>query len=169
MSTNITGTLKTSISIVNENAIDSLSPVTDSPAIRTTNEIAFGTGANQINVLYHDNITLADGANTTLNLYDSGTLVDSFGVALTMSAVKFIYVRNNSTDATLLLFGGNSADIPVCSDPTDIIKVKPSQDFLWKDLSASGTVITTNKNLKLAHDGTGTSTMSVDLIIGGLD
>ena len=38
-----------------------------------------GTGANQADIIFHDRRTLADNANETLNLYDSGSLLDAFG------------------------------------------------------------------------------------------
>ena len=129
----------------------------------------YGTGAGAVNVIYADKITLADGANTTLDLYASGTLLDIFKQDLTMTALKFLYIMNNSADATLLAFGGSSADIPVLADPSDIANVKPGGHILWTDPSAAGEVITTNKNLKLEHDGTGSDSMIVDVIAMGLD
>jgi len=129
----------------------------------------YGTGAGAVNVIYADAVTLADAGTDTLDLYASAALLDIFKQALTMTALKFLYLKNNSVDATLLAFGGSTADIPVLADMTDIVKIKPGGHFLWTDPSAAGLVITTNKNLKLAHDGTGSSSMIVDVIAMGLD
>lgn len=130
---------------------------------------SYGTDASEANVVYQDQITLTDGSNTTLNLYDSGTLKDTFGNDLTMEAIKFIYIKNNSEDATLLIGGGDSLDVPLTTDPAAAIKVPPGGIYTFVDSSAAGLDITTNKNLKLTHDGTGSSDMAVDIVIGGLD
>jgi hypothetical protein len=114
-------------------------------------------------------VAIADGANTTLDLYASGALLDVFGTALTMTAIKFLYIKNNSSDATLKVFGGASNDIGIIANTSDIVLVKPGGHFLWDDPSAAGLVITTNKNLKLEHDGTGSSAMNVDVLAMGLD
>ncbi len=130
---------------------------------------SYGTGANQVNCVFADKRTLADGANETLDLYASGSLLDVFKQALTMTALKFLYIKNNSSDATLQILGGSSNDIGICAATNDIIKIKPGGIFIWIDPSAAGLVITTNKNLKIEHDGTGSSTMDVDVIAMGLD
>jgi len=130
---------------------------------------AYGTGAGAINIIYADTITLADAATTTLDLYASGTLLDIFNRALTMAALKFLYIKNKSADATLKVFGGASLDIGILVATNDILTIKPGGSFLWADPSAAGLVITTNKNLKIEHDGTGSSTMDVDVIAMGLD
>jgi hypothetical protein len=130
---------------------------------------AYGTGAGAVNIIYADTITLADGANTTLDLYASGSLLDIFNRALTMAALKFLYIKNKSSDASLKLFGGAATDLGIIANTSDIVVVKPGGVFLWTDPSAAGLVTTTNKNLKLEHDGTGSSTMDVDVIAMGLD
>ena len=130
---------------------------------------SYGTSANSVQIIYADTTTLADGANTTLDLYASGSLVDIHSTALTMTALKFLYIKNNSSDATLKVFGGVSNDIGIIADTSDIVLIKPGGIFLWIDPSAAGLVITTNKNLKLEHDGTGSSSMDVDVIAMGLD
>jgi len=134
---------------------------------------SYGTGAGAINVIYAKTITLAQpnggGETVTLDLYASGTLLDVFNRALTMTALKFLYIKNNSADATLKVFGGTLADIPICAINTEIVKIKPGGDFTWRDPSAAGLLITTNKNLKLEHGGEGDSSMNVDVVAMGLD
>lgn len=129
----------------------------------------YGTSASQVNVIYADTRTLADGANETLDLYASGSLEDVFGTALTMTALKLLYIKNNSSDATLKIGGGASADLDIFADTSDKALIKPGGFFLWIDPSAAGLTITTNKNLKIEHDGTGSDTMDVDVIALGLD
>lgn len=130
---------------------------------------SYGTGANQANIVYAETHTLADGANSTLDLYASGSLVDIFGAALTLSALKILYIKNNSSDATLKVGGGASNDLDIFADTSDKLLIKPGGTFIWVCPTAAGLDITTNKNLKLEHDGTGSSTMDVDVIAIGED
>jgi hypothetical protein len=139
------------------------------PIIINPQDWTYGTGANQVNIIFQKKVTLADAANTTLDLYASGSLLDVFNRALTMSALKLLYIKNNSTDATLKVFGGASNDIGILAATNDILNIPPGGTFLFINPSAAGLVISTNKNLKLEHDGTGSSTMDVDVIAMGLD
>ena len=131
----------------------------------------YGTSANAANVIYADTTTLTDGSNTTLDLYASGTLLDIFGQALTIEALKFLYIKNNSPDSTLLVGGGASNDLDIWADTSDIHKIPAGGDaILWNDPSAAGLDITTNKNLKLEDDGTGAvGDKLIDVIALGLD
>jgi hypothetical protein len=129
----------------------------------------YGTGANQVNVMWHDQRTLADEGTETINVYDGGTEKDAFGNLLTMTALKFLYIKNNSADASLRILGGTSADIGICVSNTDIIIIPPGGELLWTCPTAAGIVTTTNKNLKLLHDGTGSSSLTYDIVLMGLD
>lgn len=130
----------------------------------------YGTAANQVNVIYADTITLTDGSNTTISMYDSGTYLDIFNRDLTMTALKLLYIKNRSTDSTLLVGGGASLDLLIFADTSDIIKVPSGGIFLYVNPSAAGVDITTNKNLKIADDGTGAAgNKYIDIIAMGLD
>ena len=135
---------------------------------------SYGTGAGAVNVVYADTITLAQpnggGETDTLNLKDSGSLLDVFKQALTMTAIKFLYIKNNSADATLKVGGGDSLDLDIFAAKSDILNIKPgAHAILLCDPSAAGVSVATNYNLKIEHDGTGESTMDVDVIALGLD
>jgi hypothetical protein len=134
-----------------------------------TIDLTSGTGASQANLIFHDSRPLADGANETLDLYASGTLLDPVGNALTMAALKALYLKNTSADATLLVGGAASVALTLFSDTTDILKIPPGGIFLWTCPSAAGLDLSTNKNLKLAHDGTGSSTLTYEIIAIGED
>lgn len=130
----------------------------------------YGTGTRAVNVVYADSTTLADAATAALDLYASGTLLDVFNRDLTMEALKFLYVKNNSADATLHVGGGASNDLDIWKSTSDQQNIPPGGDaILWNDPSAAGLDITTNPKLYIEHDGTGTNTMQVDVIAMGLD
>jgi len=129
----------------------------------------YGTGAGAVNVIYADTITLANAGNDTLDLYASGALQDIFKQTLTMEAIKFLYLKNNSADASLLVGGGVSNDLDIFADTSDQEIIKQGGTKTWTDPSAAGLDITTNKNLYIEHDGTGSDSMDVDVIAMGLD
>jgi len=127
---------------------------------------SFGTGANQANLLWH-NSRSTDDTGETINVYDGGVEKTVFGTDLTMEALKLLYVKNTHASLTLELFGGGSADIPICADPSDIVEIPPGGFFLWVCPTAAGIDVTTNKNLKLASKAAGTVTY--DIVMLGLD
>ena len=168
MSTALTGSSNITISLQNKKAID-LSTVLESLSVNYGVTWSYGAGANAANILYHDTVTITDGSNATLNLKDSGSLEDAFGLALTLTAIKLLYLKNTSSDATLKVFGGVSLDLLIVPSTSDIVEVHPGGVFFWVCPTAAGVVVTTNKNLYLVHDGTGSSSMDVDVVILGLD
>ena len=127
-----------------------------------------GTGANQADTLWRDERTLADGASEELDLND-GSLTDAFGDAVTIDTLKAIYIKNNSSDANLLVGGAAANAIELFADSTDIKKVRPGGDFLDISPDINGIDLTTNPKLKIAHDGTGTSSLTYDIIVVGVD
>lgn len=131
---------------------------------------SYGTGAYQVNCVYAGITTLTDGSNTTLDLYESGSLLDVFKRALTMAAIKFLYIRNNSPDSILLIGGGAVNDLLLFADTTDKVKLSPGGIFLWTCPTAAGIVTTANKNLKLEDDGSGEAgNKPIHVIAMGLD
>ncbi len=126
-----------------------------------------GTGANKADVLFDDQRTLGDGANETLDLHD-GTLTDALGVAVTLDILRALYIKNGSADANLLIGGAVGTQVALFGDAaTDILKLPPGGEFLFIAPNATGVDVTTNADLKLAHDGTGTSTLTYDIIVVG--
>jgi len=146
-----------------------LSTLTDKLALNRNISLTSGSGANQADMIFHDQRTLADGATETLDLYASGSLLDPLGSALTIETLKLLYLYNESSDATLQVGGGASLDIGILADTSDILEIPPGGKFLWTGPDATGLDITTNKNLKLTHDGTGTSSLTYEIIAIGVD
>lgn len=140
------------------------------PLIAVPGKWSFGTGINAVNIIYADEITIADGGNTTLDLYASGSLLDIFGRALTMAAIKFLFIKNKSTDSTLKVGGGASFDLDIFAATSDIALIPALGTFFWSDPSAAGVDMSTNKNLKLEDDGAGAAgNKLIEVIAGGLD
>jgi len=149
-------------------AVQNLSNLADRLSINRALELPNGTGANQANVLYHGQRTLADAADETLDLY-GGTLLDSLKNALTMEKLKVLFLKNTSVEASLLIGGAGTTPVDLFADPADAFKLRPGGVFLTTAPDANGILLTTNKNLKLAHDGTGTSNLVYEIIAIGVD
>jgi len=132
-----------------------------------------GEGANNANVLFHDTRTLADGADDTLDLHtgtdDAGNIVDAFGDAVTIDKLKALYIKNSSTDANLLIGGAAATQLGLFNDVSDIAKLPPGGEFLFIAPDATGIDISTNECLKIAHDGTGESALTYDIVVLGVD
>ena len=140
------------------------------PAIVNPFGWSYGAGANAVNIVYADSITLTDGSNDTLDLFASGALLDIFGRALTMAAIKFLYIKNTSTDSGLLIGGNASFDLLIFAATSDIVYVPAGGAFLWACPTAAGVVTSTNKNLYLEDDAAGAAGNKVIQVIAmGLD
>jgi len=140
------------------------------PAIVNAQGWSYGTGASAVNIVYADTIALTDGSNTTLDLFASGSLLDIFGRALTLGSIKLLYIKNTSTDSTLLVGGGASNDLDIFAATSDIMNISAGGSMIWTCPTAAGIVTTANKNLKLEDDGSGgAGTKNIDVIVMGLD
>jgi hypothetical protein len=169
--TNLTGRTGVVIDLKNvENLATKLKEVLDELNINSSIKWSFGTGIKQADVLLHEKLTIAAGANQTLNLYDTAAsaLQDAFGNDLTMEAIKLLFVLNRSTDLYVELFGGGSLDLLIMGGTTDALKVKPEGLFFWQDPSAAGIDVTTNKNLKFVV-AAGSGDAIIDVVALGLD
>ncbi|MFB0523915.1 MAG: hypothetical protein ACETVZ_00115 [Phycisphaerae bacterium] len=167
MSTNLTGRTSVVIDLKNIKALD-LNEVLDELGIDSGIKWTFGTGANQANILFHDKRTIAQSASETLDLYASGSLKDAFGDALTMAAIKFLYIKNTSADLTVSVFGGGSLDLLIMGGTTDSEQLPPGSFMMWACPTAAGIVTTVNKNLKLAVSA-GTGSAIIEVVALGLD
>ena len=102
-----------------------------------------------------------------MNLFD-GALKDAFGVLITMTKLKVLYIKNTHATATLLIGAAAATQLDLFGDKaTDIIKLPPGGMHFFSAPDATGVVTSTNKNLKLARSDAGSITY--DIIIVGVD
>jgi len=153
------------ISLEHKKGID-LSTILDELKISCGVDWTFGTGANQANCLFHDSRS-TDNTGETIDVYEGGVEKNAFGDALTMEAIKLLYVKNTHATLTLEVLGTATTAIGICADPSDIIEIPPGGFNLWACPTAAGIVTTTNMNLKFAAKTSGTITF--DVAIMGLD
>jgi len=160
----LTGKTGVNVSLNYSGAVEVGTPII---AVNRSSPITWtwGTGANQINCLFHDKRT-TDDTGETLNIFD-GSLSDCFGNALTMAAIKFLYIKNTHATLILEIFGNTSLDLLLITGTTDALEIPPGGEFYWSGPTAAGIVTSTNVNLYIAS--TTAATISYDIIVGGLD
>ena len=139
------------------------------PVILNNMGWSYGAGANAVNVVYADIVPVGNGATVIIDLNASALYLDVFTRALTLEAVKFVYVKNNSADASLELLGTAVTGLGICKVITDVIVIKPGGTFMWTDPSAAGLDCNPLVSFQLTHDATGADGVNVDVIIMGID
>ena len=161
-STGLTGSTNIEIHLAHQKEID-LNTSLDTLNIICGVNWSFGTGANQVNMLYHAELTREDDS-AVIDI--SGTdIQDAFGENCDFAALKFLYIKN--TDATeKLLLGANANHIGIFATlATDVLEIAPGGFFLWCDPSAAGLDVTTNKNLAILAE---TTEITCDIVLMGL-
>ncbi len=129
-------------------------------------EFQSGSGSGQINKLFADTRTLADGANEELDL--AGALTDPFGASLTFTKVKVLAIKNKSATQTLSV-GGAAANAwsALFGDATDILKIAPSSmALLVCDPAGVAVTAATADLLKIANSAGAAA--DYDIIVLGI-
>ena len=139
-------------------------PIRKSRGVSLTN----GTGANQADTVFQDIRTLTDAQAETINLHD-GSLENDFGTALTLDILKVLYIKNNSSDPNLLIGGAATNQVGLFADGGDILTLRPGGEFLLIAPDVNGIDVTADPNLKITHDGTGSDSLTYDIIMVGID
>ncbi len=127
-----------------------------------------GNGANQANLAFSDERTLAASATENLDL--AGVLTDAFGNLLTFAKVRVILIYALPANTNNVLVGGAASNgfITPFNDATDIAVVKPGGMLLMIAPDTNGYAVTaaTGDLLKITNSSSGTS-ITYDVIILG--
>jgi len=129
--------------------------------------IANGTSANQADLVFRDQRTLA--LSTSENLDLAGSLTDAYGTTLTFVKVKLIYVKAKSDNGGNIIVGGaaSNAFVGPFADSTDKVKVPAGGMYQVADAGTGWTVTAgTGDILKIENDD-GSATGTYDIIIVG--
>ncbi len=166
------GKVSLTIQLTETNAQDLTTP-RDELTLSKTRTITSGTGADQCDLLWHDQRTLTNGATEALD-FQGGSLTGAFG-AVTFDKVKGICVLNYSTENAIKLGAAAANAIGLFDNTSDILLLpaasatdKPSV-FLIEAPAALGIATTTNGTLKVAHGGTTTNTITYEIAVWGED
>lgn len=163
----LSGRMTMSIVVTDDNT-DELSRLVDYLNLSRGVTFSEGEGANQFNMAFHDQRSLADGANETLDFHD-GSLTNKVGVSITMDKIKALYIKNTSTEASLIIGGAAANQLGLFADGSDKLVLPPGGEKLFIAPGASGVDCSSNSDLKLEHDGTGSSELVYDIVVFGVD
>jgi len=130
---------------------------------------ANGAGANSIQKIWHDQNALASGASQDYDLTALGD--DALGDAVSLSAFKLLFIRNNSTTAgeNLQIGGAVTNGVASCFvAANDGVIVGPGGIHLWVNPSAAGYAVADGSADILRIKNAGTGSITYDIIIMGI-
>ena len=167
MATTLSGNLSILSNIDHAGSSD-LSTLTDKVAGMIQSwTITNGTGANQADLMWHDQRTLAASTSEDLDL--SGPLTDAFGEAASFARVKAIIVASATTNGALIQVGGAAGNqfLNWVADATDIIQVRPGGFMMLvaPDATAYAVTAATGDLLKINNsDAAASATFDIYII-----
>lgn len=133
------------------------SDTSNSGAFSYGSSLTSGTGAGTASVFYADEITIAAGATTNLDL--AASLTDIFGASISFAKIRLLYIEVLATDAstgTSISVGGHAsaACASFFGDSSDKIKVKNGGCFQLscKDAAGYAVTATTGDIIKIVND-----------------
>jgi hypothetical protein len=147
--------------------VDTFSYPVDQMNLSRTIDFTTGTGANQVNVVFHDSRSLADDVNEVLDFH-GGALTDPLGTALTMDKLKVLYIKNTGT-LTDIKIGGGADPIPLFANASDILLIKPGGTFVYAAPDANGLSVVDGNDLNILHGGGGTAAAIYEIIAIGVN
>ena len=131
-------------------------------------DVASGTVASSMDLLYSATRTLAASASEDLDL--SGALVDTLGNTCVFADVRMICVVASSANTNNVLVGGAASNqfINWVGNSSDIVVVKPGGMLFLYTPTDPGYAVTAGSGdlLKIANSGAGTG-VTFDIYIGG--
>lgn len=164
------GTSKFGVDLLLTDVLDDQSPRNTLALERKTNWTD-GTGANQGQTFFHDERTLAGGANEDLDLSDaSNALKDAFGVSLELTAIKLLLVHNKSGNGASMTVGPPASNGWVTAMAvSDLMTIVDGGTFCIEAADASGYAVTaTTGDLFTITNLAGGDTLTYSITIVGL-
>jgi len=170
MATSLTGKIRNQIQLTFD-AGSELGTTSDD-VLSSTNyfswTVANGTGANQADLVFRDQRTLA--LSTSENLDLAGSLTDAYGSTITFARIKMVYVKAASDNGGNIVVGGAAANTFVgwFANSSDKVNVAGGQMFQVVAPDATGWAVTagTADILKVENDD-GAAEATYDIIIVG--
>jgi hypothetical protein len=150
------------------NALD-LDTATDPLIINQQLALSNGTASGNASQQWHDTRSLAGSASENLDL--AGALTNAFGVTLTFTKIKLIYVKASSANNAANLVQvqrATSNGVPLFLAATDGLQLNPGGVFLFYD-PVGVTVTAATGDILTVTNSAGTNTVSYDIVIIGTD
>ena len=135
---------------------------------QATLALANGTGANQADLAFWDQRTLAPSANEDHDL--AGGLTDAFGAVLTFARIKGILISASSANANNVIVGGAASNqfLTWVGGGAHTVTVRPGGFLMLAapDAVAYAVTAATGDLFRIANSGAGTS-VTYDMVIVG--
>lgn len=139
---------------------------TDTVTVSRGPNFSDGSGDNQANIFYHDTRTIASGGEEH-DLAIGASIKDAFGNNMSLTKLKGLVIVNLAAVANLLVGGAVATQVGLFSVGTSILEIPAGGMFVWTAPKAAGLDVTTNFDLKIAHDGGGNEDYEIYII--GID
>lgn len=162
----LSATVKASISADHLRSID-LAGATSN--LQRALALAFtdGVGANQVDLIFHDQRTLAASASEDIDL--NGVLTDIYGQSVNFARIKAVLVLPAVANLNNINISRPASNgVPLFLAASDGIVVHPGGIFLWAVPSAAGVAVTAGTgDLLTITNAAGTNSVVYDIVILG--
>lgn len=130
-------------------------------------DLANGVAANQANVVWEDQRTLAASAVDSLDLAGGG-LVDAFGVTFAPTKLRAVVVNAAAANLNNLTLFGDANHVPILNTPATTMTLHPRGFFVmeWPALAGIPVTAGTGDILKVTN-AAGVNSVVYDIIIIG--
>lgn len=128
------------------------------PTIDKILQFASGTGANQADILWADERTIAASSSEDLDL--AGVLADAFGATITAAELVAILVVADAANTNNVVLGDATSPIPLFGGTNPTFAVKPGGFFFIAAPGAAGQLTVgagSTDDLKVANSSSGSS------------
>ena len=143
-----------------------LTTVSDPLGIDRFIKLANGTGADQADLIFHDQRTLAASATEDLDL--AGGLTDAYGTTLTFARLKGIYVFAASANTNDVLVGNGGGPVALWISGTDTIAVRPGGMLILVSPGATAYPVTATSADDIGFaNSSGSTSVTYDVIFVG--
>jgi hypothetical protein len=148
------------------NALD-LDTATDPLLISILATLSNGTASGNASQQWHDTRTLGPSATENLDL--AGALTNAFGVSLTFTKAKFVFVRANVANTNDVQFTRGAANgVPLFMAAGGGIALSPGEWFVFFSPAGKTVTAATGDILTVTNSAAGTS-VTYDVVIVGTD
>lgn len=142
----------------------------DPLVIAQTLVLSNGTGSGNASQQWHDTRSLAGSATENLD-FAAGGLTNAFGVALTFTKIKLIYVKaspSNNAANLVQVQRASSNGVPLFLAASGGLQLNPGGVYLFFD-PVGVTVTPATGDLLTITNSAGTNTVSYDVVVIGTD
>lgn len=126
-----------------------------------------GTGANQADLVFADERTIAASGSEDLDL--AGVLADAFGATITMAEVVGLIVYADPGNTNDVVVGDATAPVPLFGGTNPTVAVKPGGIFVLFAPNAAGQFTVgagSTDDLKVANSSSGTGVTYTIVVLG---